>query len=205
MSTKTTLAALLALGFAAAPDEKYSVDGEGFIRNWLVLGPIKIEDSAADEIVKDQIPDEGRLKPKAGEKLTVRGKELTWKAYKTEEYYVDFHTWLGKKDDEKEENVAGYLVAYVWAGAEMTGLNLLWNSNDQGRIYLNGKELGKFTEGRSMEKDQDKVQNVTLQKGENVVVLKVINETNNWGGGARFTDKSGAAVTGVKITTPSKP
>ena len=40
---------------------------------------------------------------------------------------------------------------------------------------------------------------VTLAKGQNVLVFKVINEKNNWQGCARFT-KDGAPVKNIKIS-----
>jgi hypothetical protein len=52
-------------------------------------------------------------------------------------------------------------------------------------------------ETRTLDKDTDKV-DVTLAKGQNVLVLKVINEVNNWQGCARFL-RNGAPVTNIKI------
>ena len=40
---------------------------------------------------------------------------------------------------------------------------------------------------------------VTLNKGINVVVFKIINEQNNWQGALRFLDKAGAPVKDLKI------
>ena len=71
--------------------------------------------------------------------------------------------------------------------------------NDQGRVYLNGKAIFKFTEARPLEKDSDKVQNLTLNKGVNTIVFKVINENNNWQGCLRFTDKNGKPVTDCAV------
>jgi hypothetical protein len=46
-------------------------------------------------------------------------------------------------------------------------------------------EIFKFVDTRVLEKDTDRV-DVTLAKGQNVLVLKVVNEVNNWQGCARF-------------------
>jgi hypothetical protein len=76
------------------------------------------------------------------------------------------------------------------------------NSNDQGKAYLNGKELVKFTDTRTLEKDaDDAATNVTLKKGVNVLVLKVANEENNWQGSVRLLDAAGKPVTDVKVQT----
>jgi hypothetical protein len=39
------------------------------------------------------------------------------------------------------------------------------------------------------------VEKLTLNKGVNTIVFKVINEVNNWQGCLRFTDKGGKPVT----------
>ena len=40
---------------------------------------------------------------------------------------------------------------------------------------------------------------MTLNKGVNVIVFKVINENNNWQGCLRFTDKDSKPVTNVAV------
>jgi hypothetical protein len=55
----------------------------------------------------------------------------------------------------------------------------------------------KFPDTRTLEKDTERIP-VTLVKGQNVLVLKVINEVNNWQGCARFL-KDGAPVKDLEI------
>jgi len=172
-----------------------SPDGEGFIRNWLVLAPIPIEEgSGATEIDKELVKGEGKLKPKKGDKEKVDGKELVWQAHKSAEFYIDFLASFGK---DRGENVCGYAVAYVIADEEMK-VKLAVGSNDECKAYVNGKEVIKFAETRTLEKDTETVE-VTLNKGQNVLVLKVINEMNNWQGCARFL-KDGSGVKNIKIS-----
>jgi hypothetical protein len=176
--------------------QSLSPDAEGFIRNWLVLAPIAIEgESGADEIDRDMLAGEAAATPKAGDKTTIRGKELTWTAHRTDDYFIDFLKSFGK---ERGEYVAGYAVAYITASAEMK-VTLAISSNDQGKAWLNGKPVFRFADTRTLEKDSDRV-DVTLVKGQNVLVLKVINEVNNWQGCARFL-KNGAPVTDLGIST----
>src|SRR4051812_8761090 len=116
-------------------------DEEGFIRDWLLLGPFSIgEGTATDELDKKQIADEGAIKPKAGDKQAVAGKEQTWRAVQAKEYYLDLNETLKSENSD----VVGYLVAYVVCDKEMSGLTLLMGSNDQGKVYVNGKEVVKF-------------------------------------------------------------
>jgi hypothetical protein len=97
--------------------------------------------------------------------------------------------------------VAGYAVAYVESADEVKDVTLLMGTNDQGKVFLNGKELAKFAETRSLEKDTEKAEGLTLNKGTNVVVLKVINEANNWQGCVRLAGKDGKPVKGLTVKT----
>ena len=181
---------------ARAQDAK--PDAEGFIRNWLMLAPFPIpESSGADEIDKKQIAEEASLKPKAGDKQKIGDKELEWKAIKSADYAVDLNKTLATDN----ENVVGYLVAYVVCDKEMPDLTLLMGSNDQGKVYLNGKEVVKNDQPRTLDKDSDKADKITLNKGVNVIVFKVINEMNNWEACLRFTDKAGKPVTDFVVKT----
>lgn len=203
MKSKVILSFILTLLLSASvvivrAQDPTSTDGEGFIRNWLVLAPIpaESEDSGAAEIGKQQIKDEAIMKPKAGDKVMIGGKEMVWKSHQTTDYFVDFGQFVGTG---QTEDVVGYAVAYLNADAEMKGLKLQMGSNDQAKVYLNGKEVLKFDDTRTLEKDQNAADNVTLNKGLNVIVFKVANQKNNWQGALRFTDKGGAAVKSLKV------
>jgi hypothetical protein len=175
--------------------ETFSPDADGFIRNWLVLAPIAVqEDSGATEIDHDLLKGEAAIKPKADDRVTVGGKEMTWKAHQAPDFFIDFLKAFGT---ERGEDAAGYAVAYVIADAEMK-VKLAIGSNDQGMAWLNGAPVVKFAETRTLEKDTDSA-DVTLTKGQNVLVFKVINEKNNWQGCARFI-KDGAGVKNLKIS-----
>ena len=171
---------------------------DGFIRDWLLLAPIQLasDSDGAEAIEKNQLPDEGLLKPKAGDKVTVGGKELIWKKVKATDYFLDLNAILS----QQTEKTVGYAVSYVRTEAERTNLQLKMGSNDQGKVYLNGKLLLKTSEPRTLEQDADVARNVTLNKGVNVVVFKIFNEGgSDWQGCLRFTDASGKAVTNLVI------
>ena len=165
-----------------AASQTTSPDADGFIRDWLVLAPIAIEgDSGAAEIDRDMLKGEASIKPRPGDKVTVGGQELTWTVHQTSDYFIDFLKAFGQT---RGEYVAGYAVAYIVADEDVK-VTLALSTNDQGKAWVNGKQVFKFTETRVLEKDTD-LTDVTLVKGQNVLVLKVINEVNNWQGCARF-------------------
>jgi hypothetical protein len=187
------LAPILAATLLQAP-QTFSPDAEGFIRNWLVLAPIAVqEDSGATEIEKDFLGGEAAIQPKPGDKVNVNGKILTWTPHEASDYFVDFLKAFGA---ERGEDVAAYAVAYINADDQMK-VRLSVGSNDQCRVWLNGSQVIKFAETRTLDKDTDSA-DVVLNKGQNVLVFKVINEKNNWQGAARFL-QSGAAVKNIRI------
>jgi hypothetical protein len=182
---------------AKAGTNEFAPRRDGFIADWLLLAPIQLasDSDGAEAIDKNQLADEGLVKPKAGDKVTVDGKELTWKKVKATDSFLDLNTILNK-DTEK---TVGYAVSYVRSEEERSNLQLKMGSNDQGKVYLNGKVLLKATEPRPLEEDADIARNVTLNKGVNVLVFKIFNEGNDWQGCLRFTDTSGKAVTNLVI------
>src|SRR5262249_34241893 len=186
---------------AVPADDESGVNRDGYVTAWLLLAPIPLPEgqSGADALDKQQVADEGKLQPKAGDTVKAGDKELTWKKHQSKEDTLDINDFLGK---QTEDSVA-YAVAYMNVLEEMKGVQLKIGSDDQCKVYLNGKEVHKATEARPLEKDQDTAE-VTLQKGVNVLVFKIVNEKIDWSGSARFVDKEGKAVKGLKAsTTPS--
>jgi hypothetical protein len=202
MKTRTMLTAALLLSLFAIPGqaraEEFAPRNDGFIRDWLLLAPIQLAADAdgAEAIEKNQIPDEGLLKPKAGDKVTVRGKEMTWKKAKAGDYFLDLNAIC----NAETEKAMAYAVTYIRAEDERKNLRLKMGSNDEGKVFLNGKLLLKATEGRVLDQDSDVARDVTLNKGINVVVFKIFNEGgSDWQGCLRFTDASDKAVTNLVI------
>src|SRR6185436_11608588 len=196
------LTGVLLLNLCAAKSvlgaEGSALRSDGFIRDWLLLAPIQLESDAdgAIAINKSQIPDEGMVKPKAGDKVTVAGKELTWKKVKTSDYLLDLNGTL----NQQTEKTVGYAVAYVKSEEDQENLQLKMGSNDQGKVYLNGKLLLKTSEPRGLNQDDDVARNVTLNKGVNVVVFKIFNEGGgDWQGCLRFAEANGKLVTNLII------
>ena len=87
------------------------LDSEGYIRHWVMLAPIALSEgeSSADAIFKEQIKDEAALRPKAGDKAKIGGKELTWQNITAATNYFDFNAILKTVND----HAAGYMVTYI--------------------------------------------------------------------------------------------
>jgi hypothetical protein len=189
------MALLLVALPARAADEAFTDDG--FIRTWLILAPIPLAEnqSGAEGLAKQQIPDEGKLQPTEGAKVKVGDKELTWKKHQAPEHLVDFNAILGATT---EDSVA-YAVCYLVADSDLKDLKMKTGSDDQLKVYLNGKQVFEFTDPRAADKDQDTTEGITLKKGVNTLVMKVVNEKVDWSCCVRFVDKDDKPVKSFKV------
>ena len=194
---RIVLAFFLAVLTISVRAAEFAPDNDGFIRNWLLLAPIPLPDgsSGGEEIDKEQIKEEAKLSPKEGDTAKAGDKTLTWKSINATDYFFDVNVVLGAQTEDS----CAYAVCYVVADADLKDVVLQMGSNDEGKVYLNGKEVVKFTETRVVDKDQNAAKDLTLNKGVNKLVFKVINEKNNWQGCIRFTTKDGKPVKDVKI------
>ncbi len=189
----SVLAVLIANVCAA---DVLKLDSEGYIRDWVMLAPIDLAEgeTGADAIFKRQLREEAVLQPKAGDKVKIGGKELTWQNITASTNYFDFNAILKTVND----HAVGYMVTYIECETEKPDVIMAVASNDEGRIYFNGVDIYVFSEPRTLMLDADKGK-VTLKKGINVIVFKVINEQNAWQGAMRLLDKNGAPLKDVKI------
>jgi hypothetical protein len=176
--------------------DAFKPDAEGYIRRWVMLAPISLPEgeTGSEAIFKEQIKGEAALQPKAGDKVKVGGKELTWQNITASTNYFDFTAMVKTLNDRE----AGYAVTYIESETEQSDVIMAVASNDEGRIYFNGVDIYVFGEPRTLMLDADKGK-VTLKKGLNVVVFKIINEQGNWQGAMRLLDKDGAPLKDVKI------
>lgn len=188
------MAGLLA---AVARADGTKPDAEGFVRDWVMLAPIPLEEGSGANVQldKEQVPKEADLKPKAGDKVKIGDKELAWKDVRAADYFFDLNELL----KAPQENVAGYMVTYLVCDKDLPDLTLLVGSNDLAKVYVNGKVALRHDMVRVLGKDDSKAEKITLRKGVNVIVFKVINEVNDWQGCLRFADKAGKPVTDFQV------
>jgi hypothetical protein len=71
-------------------------------------------------------------------------------------------------------------------------------SDDGLRVFLNGQEVHRNPARRGAALGQDRV-DLHLRAGENVLVLKVVNEVNSWQACARFLNGT-TPVTNLRIS-----
>jgi hypothetical protein len=211
MRNLAVVAFTAALAFAGAgaksQDKTFKPDGEGYLKNWLLLEPIALGDAAAEHTEesqkaffdKDHFENQKKATPKEGDKVKVGGAEMKWHSYAASETIVDFEAFCGGISKDKDK--ALFLgVVYVVCEAEMADVVLSIGSDDSSLWRLNGKEIIRVYAGRGVEADQDRSGKVTLNKGVNVLSMAVINGEGPTGACARFFDKDNKPVKNVTLT-----
>ena len=190
------LLALRAVPAAAGDDP--GIDRDGYIRHWLMLAPILLpeEGQAGDLLLSEQVRGEASLRPSADDRITVGSRELTWRRITARTNFFDFNAILESQNDR----AVGYMVTYVECERDIPDVVMAVGSNDHGRIYFNGVDIYAFTEARPLMLDADKGK-VTLRKGVNAIVFKVVNEQNSWQGALRLTDRAGSPLKDIRIRT----
>jgi WD40 repeat protein len=169
----------------------------GFIKDWLLLAPLPLEaprPSAAEGLEREQYPGESSLRPRAGERVRVGDREWVWQVHHADAPVLDFNRLVG----QLTEDCVAYAVCYVVSETERNDLLLQVGSDDMAKVYLNGQEVYKFSRAHSLTV-LDPIGPVDLRKGTNVLVLKVVNTFGDWEGCARFVDREGNPVSGLRV------
>jgi WD40 repeat protein len=194
-----------ALELGAAPDliseltrEEAVAKQVGTVRDWLIVAPLPLKEgqSGAEALDLEQLAGEAKLSPRAGDKVRVGGTELVWREHHVpKDFVIDFNALLGKTQTYS----AAYAVCYLVAAEARAGLKLLIGSDDQAKIYLNGREIYRCGSARALHEDTDTVDDIILQPGVNVLVFKVLNESSEWKGCLRLVDRTGLPAQDIEV------
>jgi WD40 repeat protein len=171
----------------------------GAIHDWLLLAPITfVGTNGSTALAQEQIPDEAHLRPRAGDCRRAGETNLVWQEFHLHEYGLDFLQLTGRTNADW---CVAYAVCYVESQTSQTNLMMKIGSDDQAKVYLNGKEIYRYDGvDRPLLPDEDEVNGVELKTGFNVLVFKVVNELLGWQGSIRFTDSMGQPVKGIRVT-----
>ncbi len=92
-------------------------------------------------------------------------------------------------------------VSYAWTTVttpDEREVQLRFGSDDQAKIWFNGKKVFAFSQFRWAVVDEDIIP-VTLKAGKNIILVKVCNEERSWGFYLRVTDVDGKPVEDLKF------
>jgi WD40 repeat protein len=173
---------------------------QGFIRTWLVLLPLPLADgeSGVQAMDRQQLVDEANLRPRVRERVSINGRELVWREHCSPEAIVDFNALLGRTTDCG----VAYAVCYVHSDRAQDDLWLQIGSDDQAKLYLNGRKICESRPTRPLNGPDPPRGPFALKQGTNVLVFKVVNTGADWEGCVRLVDEAGrpAKEVHVKLT-----
>jgi hypothetical protein len=167
--------------------EIYTGEGE-FIRSWLLNG---FHQDNSDNfwyyLTTNYLgADESSINPVEGE--VMGGK--TWTCYDSENPYINMGEYCNNSD-------YGVCYAFVRVYADSSKSCQLWMGYDDGaRVWLNGNEVLYDNRYGGFESDMSKI-NVTLQAGENRLLVKISEWMGEHGFSARFCQPNGSQVDGL--------
>jgi hypothetical protein len=174
----------------------------GYLNDWWVLGPIPLttrlssaspnrenERVMGAALARAWVPNEASLEPRENGTVRIGRQALTWKHAPPVTDALDLIQALGPT-----ENAVAYAVANFDAPQAMSGLKLLFASDDAAKVWLNGRPLWTINSTRGVNLDQDEAPNVSLRAGRNLLVVKVVQGVGGWGTAARFVHADGSPV-----------
>jgi hypothetical protein len=165
-------------------EEYWSRIGFPLENAWYVIGPFDNSSNAGFDTV---YPPEEKVNLDADYEGV--GATINWEQWAddTPDGLVDFQ-YIFEPDQ--------WVVAYAWTtvtSPETREVQLRVGSDDDVKAWLNGKEVLSRNVARAASPDQDIV-SVTLNEGENQLLVKVCNQEMGWGFYLRFTDSNGKAL-----------
>ncbi len=167
--------------------EIYTVEGE-FIRSWLLNGfHPDIPDNFWYYLTTNYLGfDESSINPQEGE--VMGGK--TWTCYDSGYPFINMGEYCNNAD-------YGACYGFVRVYSDTSKSCQLWIGYDDGaRVWLNGNEILYDNRYGGFEVDMTKI-NVTLQAGENNLLVKISEWMGDHGLGARFCQPNGNLVDGL--------
>ena len=173
---------------------------DGYIRRWLRLPMMPPETASEKDIFgKEFFPGQKTCAPNEGDKVSVGGKELTWKVSLSSDNAVLPLNETGSK-------AVYFCVTYVTCNEDMPNLRLrIGGSHDGSLWHLNGQEIIRVSPNRGMTRDQSVSDPITLKKGRNVLMAQVVNSYGGVGLSARFVDGDGNPVRDYSVSTGVPP
>ena len=169
---------------------KAYIQKTGFIAEnaWWTLGPFDNTDGSGYNTT--YIPEDTTQIDTATKYEGIDG-QVRWQ--KSDDRTLDGYIGLGRDID--------WGVAYAFAtvvSPDERKVQLRFDSDDQGKVWLNGEEVFANTGSHSATIDRYTIP-VTLKSGENSILVKVCEEEEGWGFYLRITDTDGKPFNDLKI------
>jgi hypothetical protein len=179
------------------------MDEPGFVTDWLVLGsfpnPGERPDNEGFDIdyLKNYGGEANYVPANGTEVKRPDGTVVKWQQYRSEDSLIDFFSIPHLNLELNQEDVLCYCACWLEADADKD-VEIRVGSDDGYKLWLNNKQIAVVHEYRSAEMDQETYK-VKLNKGKNLVLIKVDQDYGEFEFMLRVVDANGKEVPGIKI------
>jgi hypothetical protein len=207
MRVSLALFLIVVLPAGAGNRETFPLRDDGSIVAWTLAGPLATPGvmGHGDQCVgfhKDFLIDaggEGAAAPVADDLVRVENQAIPWRTvFSTTQGLLDYNRIFGVSSDFSG---AAYAFCSLASDAEKSAV-LKVRSNDGVRVWLNGALAHDHHVGRTIDSEEDAVP-VTLNAGENRLLVKVDQSGGAWGLLVRVEAPDGKPIAGVQTAVSS--
>jgi Glycosyl hydrolases family 2/Glycosyl hydrolases family 2, TIM barrel domain len=199
--------------------EAASLDSEGFITDWIIIGPYPNYISDNNGLDTDFLNSESNIKPYPGLKsksvfiadktklIAGIGSTNEWGFIKTKTFNIKWkksHSKsqkiiLDKMFKPIDDNMVVYAACYIESPSKQL-IKLRIGSDDYLKVWLNGKVVGRKKKSQAIVPDNF-IFPVILQRGGNLLLLKIVDRSLGCGYCVAISDRKNKPLNNLKIYT----
>lgn len=194
--------------FTKAASGTKAPDSDGFIQRWMLLDPIAnglrgntgfTEAYIRNTFINTEyFPNQFKVIPKDGDKVTVNNEELTWHALDSNLWNVKLFRFAYGLN-KTFYGITFFAYTVIDCPNEIKDVRMAVGSNSASMWWLNGEEVVGLYGDRRMVMDDCVSKRLTLKKGKNVIRGIVINGPGMSDFCLRFIDEQGKGITDFTI------
>ena len=179
------------------------MDEPGFIDHWLVIGPFPNPGERPDnegfnvDYLKNYGGEAGHTPTNGMEIKDANGNVFKWQQYEGTTTDISFFAIEGLGLEPQQEDILCYVACWLESDTDKE-VEMRIGSDDGYKLWVNHKLVGEQNVYRSMEMDQETYK-VKLNKGTNLVLIKITQDWGEYEFMFRVVDAEGKAVSGIKV------
>lgn len=196
--------------FAPATPQPKAPDADGFLQRWMLLEPINKPNRSnivftgtyvRNAFNTQYFPDQFKVLPHNGDKVTVAGQDLVWHALDSRNFDVKLFRFAYGLN-KPTYGVLFWAVTEVNSPREMNNVRLAVGSNSASMWWLNGEDVADLFDDRRMVMDDVVSVPLTLHRGRNILRGAVINGPGLSDFCVRFVDENGNPIKNLTLSVP---
>jgi hypothetical protein len=193
---------------AAKPAQQgpFSLDSDGFILNWLMLGPFPNPGDRPDnkgyfiDYLKDfggEVEHTPSLKMEIPGGATNLEQKVKWQAYTSQAPNINFFDVPHLKLTDQQDDVLVYAACWVEAEKDVD-VEVRVGSDDAYKLWIDHKKIAEVHEYRAAEQDQEKYP-MKLTAGKHLILIKVDQDYGGFEFLLRIVTSEGKKAAGIKV------